>query len=96
MKTILAGFGMAVLLFFIYLWIMQLIGRYEEKRYWKWRNRFYKELGGRIGQDAYWFVKNPRVFNTLQKIGQKLYENQSYDISRIRDEVDKLGEIKIK
>jgi len=96
METILAGFGIAVLLFFIYLWIMQLIGNYQKKRYWKWRNKFYRELGGKIGQDAYWFVKNPRIFNTLQKIGQGLYDNQTYDISRIRDEVDEQGDTKIK
>jgi len=96
MKTVLAIIGAIVIALIIFLFIWNTISRYEEKMYYKRLNRFYRQLGRRIAEDAYWFVRDPKVFNTLKSIGRDLSNNATYDIRRIRDEVDELGETKIK
>lgn len=92
---VLAAIGVIyLLLLFIFLLVTPFCQWIEEKineKYKKTYNENVKQIGYKINDAHYWFSSEPKLYNLLALISESLIEYQTFDISRIREMVNRLG-----
>lgn len=82
-----------IILLFIVLLIFGIIVRIgNQKSYKKGYHKGVKDIGERIQHDSYWFSYNTIMFNALFMMGESIKAYGYFNPSKLRDEVNRLGD----